>query len=96
MARFSNLGESMPQLAVADVVVVLESEETAAIGIAGRTGMVVGVNIPPGSGEIVGGGELSAAVLVSLDEPDTGVVLIASRLLDPTGEQAEWEIVDGR
>jgi hypothetical protein len=86
----------MPQLAFADVVRVRDADETAALGIARRTGMVVGINVPAGSGDIVGGGELTAAVLVSLDEPDPGVFLIASRLLDPTGEQADWEIVDGR
>jgi hypothetical protein len=58
--------------------------------------MIVATRVPQGSGEIVGGGDLSEAVLVSLDEPDPEVVLIASRLLEATGEQADWEIVDGR
>jgi hypothetical protein len=86
----------MPQLAFADVVRVRDGDETTKLGIAGRTGMVVGINAPAGSGEIVGGGELTEAVLVSLDEPDAGVFLIAGRLLGATGEQADWEIVDGR
>jgi hypothetical protein len=86
----------MRQFAFSDVVVVLDDGETAGLGIAGRTGMIVATRVPQGSGEIVGGGDLSEAVLVSLDEPDPEVVLIASRLLEATGEQADWEIVDGR
>ena len=52
--------------------------------------------MPVGSGEIIGGGDLTAAVLVSLDEPHPDSILIASRLLEATGEKANWEVVDGR
>ena len=86
----------MPRFVFADVVRILDADETSVLGIAGHTGMVVATKVPVGSGEIIGGGDLTAAVLVSLDEPHPDSILIASRLLEATGEKANWEVVDGR
>jgi hypothetical protein len=84
-------------LVFGDIVRVVEAEETSARGIAGGVGMVVGLRVAPGSGTIVGGGRIEDAVLLSLEEPVEETVLIASQLLEPTGETAEFEfeIVDG-
>jgi hypothetical protein len=80
-----------------DIVRVREVPESVEQGIAGGIGMVVGVNVRVNAlePEIVGGGELADAVLVSLEEPVEESVLIAGRLLEPTGETAGLEIVDG-
>ena len=86
----------MPRFAFADVVRIRHVEATVARGIAGATGMIVASKAREGSGEIVGAGDLKDAVLVSLYEPIEEVVLITGALLEPTGEKADWEIVDGR
>jgi xanthosine utilization system XapX-like protein len=82
-------------LAFGDIVRVMTSAETVDRGIGGGVGMVVGVKVAPTATSIIGGGSPDEAVLVSLEEPMEESVLIASRLLEPTGETSEWEIVDG-
>ena len=49
-----------------DIVRVVETSETFDRGIAGGVGMVVSVNVTSAHGGVVGGGELTAAILVSL------------------------------
>lgn len=94
--RASNLRAVSDQsLAFGDIVRVVEATETSERRIAGGIGMVVGVRIASASETIVGGGSLEDAVLVSLEEPVEETVLIASRLLEATGDTSEWEIVDG-
>lgn len=82
-------------VAFGDIVRIVDAEETSARGIGGGVGMVVSVNVASASDEIVGGGRIEEAVLVSLEEPVVETVLVAGRLLEATGEATEWEIVDG-
>jgi hypothetical protein len=84
-----------PPIAFGEVVRVIESGETAAAGVAGGSGRVVSVRIGGTGREVVGGGALEDAVLVLLDEPEGMALLIASRLLEPTGLVADFDVVDG-
>jgi hypothetical protein len=81
-------------LAFGDLVQIVESEETSAIGVAGRSGKVVSVRIAGEGREVVGGGKLEDAVLVLVFETGGAAVLIASRLVEPTGEVGEFSVVD--
>lgn len=92
--RMASLLRVSASLAFGDIVRVVQADETAARGIAGGIGMVVGVRFGAVETVIVGGGQVKDAALVSLTQPVEETLMIARRLLESTGELGTFEIID--